>query len=293
MRGDSKINENTRLLFLTTGVLLRMLQCEGALDCVTHICIDEVHERHLDTDVLLGLLKQSYQKHKHLRIILMSATLDADRFANYWGQGTPRVFIPGRTFPVADHMLGDVLTITGYIPPKKKNNAAKFSAQGSRVNSSASGDTDMGPDGDSESGGGGPTIPIEELVERVDETSVDYSLLGSLVRWLVQNKKDDGSILIFLSGAPEISQALETIKRMTRDLSVLLLPLHGGLQPKDQNSVFHPAAKGVTKVICSTNVAETSVTIPDCKFTVCVVIVFLFLCFILTPHACFPFQALL
>lgn len=274
VRGDSAMNKNTRLLFCTTGVLLRQLQSEGALECITHIVVDEVHERQLDTDILLGLLKQSLKIHKHLRVILMSATLDADRFAAYWGNDTPRMHIPGRTFPVSDFMLEDVLSLTGYIPPKKRKGNKGFVRE-RRKDSSAWADSEKSdeepedasvdelgttsePTGSS-TGNPRHSLPIEELVKRVDETSVDYDLLGQLVKTLVANKgpRDDGSILVFLSGAPEISNAMETIRRITKDLQILLLPLHGGLQPKDQNLVFRPCGIGTTKVILSTNVAGT------------------------------------
>ncbi len=118
VRGASAFSKSTRLLFCTFGILLRQLQCEGALDSVTHIVIDEVHERNLDGDVLMALLKQCLDTTPHLRVILMSATLDAERFAAYWGTNTPRMHIPGRTFPVEDYMLEDVLEMTDYIPPK-------------------------------------------------------------------------------------------------------------------------------------------------------------------------------
>jgi len=99
VRGDNAVCDKSRLVFCTTGVLLRQMQNEGALDCLTHIIVDEVHERHLDSDVLLGLLKKSLKATPHLRVILMSATLDADRFAAYWSGSTPQMHIPGRTFP--------------------------------------------------------------------------------------------------------------------------------------------------------------------------------------------------
>jgi len=74
VRGDSKISNDCRLMFCTTGVLLRQLQSEGALECITHIVIDEVHERHLDTDILLGILKET--RPPHLRVVLMSGKAD-------------------------------------------------------------------------------------------------------------------------------------------------------------------------------------------------------------------------
>ena len=90
VRGDSKTSAATRLMFCTTGVLLRQLQSQDALGNITHIIIDEVHERHLDSDVLLAILKRVLPENPHLNIVLMSATMDADRFASYWGNNTPR-----------------------------------------------------------------------------------------------------------------------------------------------------------------------------------------------------------
>lgn len=90
VRGDSKNCASTRLMFCTTGVLLRQLQSQGALDNISHIIIDEVHERHLDSDVLLAILKRVLPDNPNLNVVLMSATMDADRFAGYWGSNTPR-----------------------------------------------------------------------------------------------------------------------------------------------------------------------------------------------------------
>lgn len=287
VRGDVAMCNSTRLLFCTTGVLLRQLQSEGAFDGITHVIVDEVHERHLDSDVLLGVLKDCLDRTPHLRVVLMSATLDADRFAAYWGPKTPRLHIPGRTFPVVDYMLEDVLALTGYIPPKKGKKKQWFgSGYQNRKKSSPWADSERSDDEDEDgetletqsistdttaSDGTNSqrhSIPVEDLVKRVDESIVDYDMLGQLVKTLIQTKNDNGSILVFMSGAPEINNAMNTIDKITRGMSVDLLPLHGGLQPKDQNRVFITARPGRTKVILSTNVAETSITIPDCTFVI-------------------------
>lgn len=251
VRGDTAMCDRTRLMFCTTGVLLRQLQSENTLDCITHIVVDEVHERHLDTDILLGILKEVLPNNPHLHVILMSATMDADRFAAYWGRNTPRMHIPGFTYPVQDYGLEDVLSLTGYIPPrngKKKSNRSSNALDGEEKSSQIE-----------------PQDEVEELVQRVQENSIDYNMLASLVKRLVEVKKydDDGAILVFLPGAPEISKAEQSIRRNIRNASILLLPLHGGLQAKDQKLVFNKPKLGITKVVLSTNVAETSITIPD------------------------------
>ena len=291
VRGDVAMCANTRLVFCTTGVLLRQLQSDGPLDSITHVIVDEVHERHLDTDVLLGVLRGCIETTPHLKVVLMSATLDADRFAAYWGPNTPRMHIPGRTFPVADYFLEDVLELTNYIPPKKGKKKGRFGQYGGGraggrgnspwADSEKSDDEDEDDQDDtksfatsttassvSQSSGGGIYRNWDELAKRVDESNVDYDMLGLLVKRLVQIKSDDGSILVFLSGAPEINNAQNTIARITRGMSIQILPLHGGLQPRDQNLVFRRSPSGCTKVILSTNVAETSITIPDCTIVI-------------------------
>ncbi|GAX26203.1 hypothetical protein FisN_16Lh020 [Fistulifera solaris] len=277
VRGDSAICEKSRLVFCTTGVLLRQMQSNGALDCITHVVVDEVHERHLDTDVLLGLLKQYLTIYPHLRVILMSATLDADRFANYWVGNTPRMQIPGRTFPVKDYMLEDVLSLTGYVP-RRKNFGFRRGFGPKRSTPWA--DSEMSEDED-----GVPSdlvaepkvdatvaqpMRIDDIMKRIDENYIDYDLLAALVSHLVRNKPfaDNGSILIFLPGAPEINKAIEAIQHAASDLPIRLFPLHGGLQPQEQNKVFLAVEKGFTKIIASTNVAETSITIPDCTIVI-------------------------
>eukprot|EP00980_Cylindrotheca_fusiformis_P005590 scaffold1184_cov132-Cylindrotheca_fusiformis.AAC.11 len=284
VRGGSAYCNSTRLLFCTFGILLRQLQCDGALDCITHIVIDEVHERNLDGDVLMALLRKAIKTTPNLRVVLMSATLDAERFAAYWGENTPRMHIPGRTFPVEDFTLEDVLDLTNYNPPKKGRNKFFNHSRQSRPrkatpwNDSEMSDNENENEEDDESSQGKPktdlkdggNIPaLEERLKRVDEAHVDYNMLGLLVKYLIQQNTmgNDGSILVFLPGAPEISQAISAIERITRGLRVLLLPLHGGLQPKQQNAVFQNSGNS-TKVILSTNVAETSITIPDCTVVI-------------------------
>jgi hypothetical protein len=104
---------DTRLLFCTTGVLLRML-CAGdsALGC-SHIVVDEVHERDMQTDLLLLLLKLLLPACPHLTVVLMSATMSLELFQSYFG-GCPVVGIEGRTFPVSAVYLEDVLAATGH-----------------------------------------------------------------------------------------------------------------------------------------------------------------------------------
>ena len=83
------------------------------LDDVTHIIVDEVHERSIESDFLLIVLKKLMQERPDLKIVLMSATLDAERISAYF-DGCPTLAVPGRTFPVDVHYLEDVLEMCDY-----------------------------------------------------------------------------------------------------------------------------------------------------------------------------------
>lgn len=104
IRLENKISKATRLTFCTTGILLRRLQSDPNLANVSHIIIDEVHERSEESDFLLAILKDLLKKRKNLRVILMSATLNATLFSEYF-RGAPVLDIPGRTFPVEQIFL--------------------------------------------------------------------------------------------------------------------------------------------------------------------------------------------
>mgnify|MGYP001049282804 CR=1 FL=1 len=204
--------------------------------------------------------------------------MDADRFAMYWGEGTPRMHIPGRTFPVQDFTLEDVLEMTCYIPPKKKKKQSQYirsDSGGSNQNRSSFVDgDDPGDDANSPVGTGSNStpelcvVPLAERLKRMNEDEIDYDLIAVLIKTLLQRKDDDGSILVFLPGAGEIERAERAIRQIVKGFNISILPLHGGLQPEKQQQVFVPAMKGCTKLILSTNVAETSITIPDCTIVV-------------------------
>lgn len=119
IRLEKKMSQETHLLFCTTGILLRRLTSDRDLADVTHVIVDEVHERSLDSDLLLLLLRDVMQKNINLRLVLMSATADADLFARYFDKTLSRengkspvcvVDIPGFTYPVRELHLEDALT---------------------------------------------------------------------------------------------------------------------------------------------------------------------------------------
>ena len=254
VRGESRVSDRTRLVFVTTGVLLRRLAADPELEGVTHVFVDEVHERTADADFLLVLLRRLLRDRAEEantrsdgdqmcvaptpRVVLMSATTDAARLSAYFdGTGAkhapppPHVHIPGRTFPVEERFVDQYVDQYGRAPPPTANR-----------------------NGRDETGGGG----------------VDYAALATVVRRLCEEAsakgdEGDGAVLVFLPGAPEIARA-ESELRSLRGAS--LVPLHGQLTPKEQQRAFAPPPTGARKIVLATNVAETSLTIPDVTYVV-------------------------
>ena len=241
VRGDSKAKPgSTKITFMTTGVLLRRMQVGGdnvtdSLANVTHVVVDEVHERSLDTDILLALMREVLGKRRDLKLILMSATLDADVFIQYFGgEGrVGRVNIAGRTFPVEDLYVDDVLRRTGFAQVSSDYRESGEEEQEEDIGKSL----------------------------RSLGRGINYDLIASTVQYIdSQLQGQDGGILIFLPGTMEIDRCLSVM----RDLPFAhLLPLHASLPPTEQRRVFQSPPPGKRKVIAATNVAETSITIED------------------------------
>uniref|UniRef100_A0A673I985 Helicase ATP-binding domain-containing protein n=1 Tax=Sinocyclocheilus rhinocerous TaxID=307959 RepID=A0A673I985_9TELE len=108
------------LLFLTVGVLLRKLQSNPGLQGISHVIVDEVHERDVNTDLLLALLLSSIKNNPDLRVLLMSATGDTQRLSQYFG-GCPVVHVPGFMHPVQARFLEEVLTEMGRPTPPRRD----------------------------------------------------------------------------------------------------------------------------------------------------------------------------
>lgn len=127
MRLESRPPEHSggALLFLTVGVLLKKLQSNPSLLGISHVVVDEVHERDINTDLLLALLRSSLKENPHLRVVLMSATGENERLAKYFG-GCPIVKVPGFMYSVKDKYLEDVLREMGRPQPKMEENNKVF-----------------------------------------------------------------------------------------------------------------------------------------------------------------------
>ena len=204
----------------------------ASLADVSHIVIDEVHERSLDTDFLLTIIREVMKAKKDLlKLVLMSATLDAASFKDYFvlqGLNVGLVEIEGRTYPVEDFYLDDVVSMTG------------FKADFDDSNEETLGKT------------------IQKLGHRIN-----YPLLAETVSTIdleLAYQDKEGGVLVFLPGVAEINQVC---RQLSNNSSLHVLPLHASLETREQKRVFAKPPPGKRKVVVATNVAETSITIDD------------------------------
>ncbi|KAM5535888.1 hypothetical protein V8D89_010506 [Ganoderma adspersum] len=248
IRGESKQGPRTKILFCTTGVVLRRLGTGDKLGDVTHVVVDEVHERSVDGDFLLLELRELLKTHRNLKIILMSATINHEIFVKYFNNA-PLLTIPGFTYPVQDKYLEDFFPQLNYRPP-----AYKSSKKGKHEDDNAS--QELQSSGLSEES----QMAIRAIMR---SDSFDYDLIATTVNHIVSTAQKRGGILIFLSGVQEIRQCMERLRSVPNSK---VFPLHANLTSDEQRRVFAPTSEW--KIIISTNVTETSVTIDDVIYVI-------------------------
>ena len=213
------------------------------------------------TDFLLIVLKQLAQRRKSLKLVLMSATVNAEIFANYFN-GCAQIEIPGRTFPVSENRLEDVLKLTGHEIQEGSDYAVKGSAVDNTGRPSKSALRKMYyPRGyDSK---------VIHSLSIVDESVINYELLADLLEHITENE-DEGAILVFLPGMMEITKCIDEMRRkeVFQGDQAIIYPLHSSLSTSEQTKVFDVPPDGVRKIVVSTNIAETSITIEDVVYVV-------------------------
>ena len=198
IRFDDRTSLGTRICFVTEGILLRWLQDDPGLSDIGVVIFDEFHERNLLSDVALALAKRLQQTRRpDLKIVVMSATLEAEPVAKYLG-GCPVLVSEGKAFPVEIRHLD--------LPDER---------------------------------------PISEQACEAVERIVAAG--------------DRGDILVFMPGMSEINATLAACRAARLGEPLAMMPLHGELPPEEQDRAFAPSR--LRKLIVSTNVAETSVTI--------------------------------
>lgn len=189
VRLDRNFTRDTKVLFATEGMLTARLLQDPLLSEFRTVIIDEFHERSVFADIGLALARQAWSARDDLRLVIMSATIDAKRVSAYLNDA-PVIEVPGRTFPLDIHYA--------------------------------------------------PGLSMESAV--------------------IDAMPSSGAVLCFLPGAGDIARAAQSLQnRLPTDVAVL--PLHGGLPPDAQDAAIRPSER--RRVILATNVAETTLTVPD------------------------------
>ncbi|XP_012075702.1 DExH-box ATP-dependent RNA helicase DExH5, mitochondrial isoform X2 [Jatropha curcas] len=263
---------DTHLLFCTTGILLRRLLCDRNLKGITHVIVDEIHERGMNEDFLLIVLKDLLPRRPELRLILMSATLDAELFSSYF-DGAPILRIPGFAYPVQTHFLENILEMTGYrltlynqIDDYGQEKMWRTSKQAPRKRKSqiASAVEDALRAADFKE----YSPQTRESLSCWNPDCIGFNLIEYLLCYICENEKP-GAVLVFMTGWDDISSLKDKLSShpILGDPSrVLLLACHGSMASSEQKLIFDDPKEGVRKIVLATNIAETSITINDVVF---------------------------
>ncbi|XP_017758486.1 PREDICTED: putative ATP-dependent RNA helicase DHX57 [Eufriesea mexicana] len=288
IRLESKISNKTRLTFCTTGILLQRFSLNPELTDVTHIIVDEVHERSAESDFLLMLLKELLPKRSNLKIILMSATLKSEIFSSYF-EGAPILSIPGKTFSVEQIFLEDIFERTNYVLEENSKFTRKIKGDWEQLQidletAEVEGLSAATPKESIQD----QNLSLMQIVSRyhgyskqthknlyvMDHDKINFELIETILEWITfgeHNYPKTGSILVFLPGFAEIitlKNRLNDNKYLTpKTGKFIIIPLHSSLSNEEQNLVFKKC-KDIRKIVLSTNLAETSITIDDCVFVI-------------------------
>lgn len=269
---------NGSVTFCTTGVFLKRLQSmlasndrrgQSEFERISHIIVDEVHERDVDTDLLLVVLKQlmalKRAKKQSLKVVLMSATIDPTLFETYFAdeEGVPAdtITVPGRTYPVTKYFMDDFTekVLSGPMEwVKNQETVARYIAR------------ELGPVAAVKMG---VRLP-PKMPETKDDLDLPYPFVAAMISHVLQTS-EDGHVLVFLPGWEEIIAVQKALMNPFGPLGInfsspeySLHLLHSSIPLAEQQTIFEPAKAGIRRVILATNIAETSVTIPDVVYVI-------------------------
>ncbi len=261
IRLEARTSKETRLVYATVGIVMRMLEGSNDLREITHLVLDEVHERSIDSDFLLIVLKKLMTRRPDLKVILMSATVDAERFSKYLG-GAPVLNVPGRTFPVQVQYLEDAIECTGYSSDQRVQEKI-IDLDDDLVDEVV--ETSSKPELLKTLKG--YSARTRNTLSQMDEYQIPFDLVVQLISNIAtsqQYSKYSQAILVFLPGIAEIRTLNDLLlgDKMFAS-SWLVYPLHSTIATEEQEAAFLVPPPGLRKIVLATNIAETGITIPD------------------------------
>lgn len=249
VRFNDKITDSSYVKLMTDGILLAETQGDKFLNAYDTIIIDEAHERSLNIDFLLGYLKQLLPKRPDLKIIVTSATIDAERFSSHFN-GAPVIEVSGRTYPVEIR----------YRPLGKAGFRAKESGEAENAQFDLEDDTIFGIARKAKT-------EARWLEEDDEEEAIEEAIMDAADDLLRQG---DGDILVFLPGEREIRDTADHLRkyqgRSAKLKHIEVLPLFARLSIEDQQKIFKSHSS--RRIVLATNVAETSLTVPGIKYVI-------------------------
>ena len=249
VRFNDKLSESSYIKLMTDGILLAETQGDKFLNAYDTIIIDEAHERSLNIDFLLGYLKQLLPKRPDLKIIVTSATIDADRFSNHFN-GAPVIEVSGRTYPVEIR----------YRPLGKAGFRAREITETDNLQFDLEDETIFGIARKAKT-------EARWLEEDDEEEAIEEAILDAADDLLRQG---DGDILVFLPGEREIRDVADHLRkyqgRSQKLKHIEVLPLFARLSIEDQQKIFKSHSS--QRIVLATNVAETSLTVPGIKYVI-------------------------
>ena len=232
IRFHDRLSPGASIKLMTDGILLAETQSDPMLAAYDTIIIDEAHERSLNIDFLLGYLKELLPRRPDLKLIVTSATIDAERFARHFGSDdhpAPVIEVSGRLYPV-EVRYRPVFDESEVLSASKRDDAKKRDLSSTDQRSI-----------------------VDAIVDAVDELA----------------RVGPGDVLVFLPGEREIREAA-TVLRGHHPPHTEILPLFARLSAEEQERVFKPASSSsaTRRIVLATNVAETSLTVPGIRYVV-------------------------
>ncbi len=233
IRFEDKTTERTKIKIMTDGILLQEFKKDPYLSHYSTIIIDEAHERSLNIDFILGLIKELCSVRSSLKVIISSATINTALFSTFFFH-CPIIKVEAPSYPIQTFFSPSPQKSSRKEKLKKKKNDRFFPR------------------------------------ERMSFFEIDSDVLIAHIVTIVQQslQKKEGDILIFLAGEKQIKDCMDALHAIPQAHALHILPLYGRLDNRSQELVFAPAPANTTKIVIATNIAETSITIDTIKVVI-------------------------